>query len=707
MNFLNPLFSLGILAATMPVLLHLIRREHARRVEFPSLMFLHRISRKTIRYQKLRHLLLLLLRVLAFVLVALAFTRPYFKGAQASALALRSARTHVIAIDNSMSMSYRGRWERALAEASKIVRSIAAGDRVAVMEFSDRVAVKTRPTTNKTEALYAIEKGIELTDRATSYGQALRAAEKLAADGATAEAVIYWISDFQKNAMAPADQELHLSPGIELEPVDVGSNEFSNLAISSVRIEDLDSGGSGNLVLRAVVVCYGSEECRNVRVELFADSRKISEKRIDVLRNSSAAVDFTLPGLTAGMHPVVLQLEDPNLTRDNRFYLVLTGRGKISVSSIEGSQAERRRSPRFFLLKALNLDRLSPYRLSLATPNDPIPKQGILIWNDAWGASQTTQRRLRDFVLSGGGLIIVVSGSVRAADFNRSFGLWLPLKIAQAPPEIPSRVRPAQDYLLMTDIRMDHPIFQPFRGPRSGFFLGARFYRHARLVLEPGVESIARFDNGDPALVAVKLGKGRVLVFASSADDTDNDFPLKALYAPFWHQMLRYVEGRQEKRYWFTVGETISLRKEIEEVAASQRTSDAADADAIFVLMDPGKSRLPVGSGVNELELAHAGFYEVRGLNWSVFLAVNPVPAESDLARSDPEETTARFISSERPRLSRQEDLSPDKWERRQQIWSLILAAVLLLFISELILSNSLATSGKTKPDSGLSGSGQ
>ena len=65
------------LAAAVPILLHLIKREHARKIEFPTLMFLRRISKKTIRYQKLRHLLLLLLRILAFLLIVLAFMRPY------------------------------------------------------------------------------------------------------------------------------------------------------------------------------------------------------------------------------------------------------------------------------------------------------------------------------------------------------------------------------------------------------------------------------------------------------------------------------------------------------------------------------------------------------------------------------------------------------------------------------------------------------
>ena len=93
MAFLNPIFLLGALAASVPVLVHLVRRTRAVRMQFPSLMFLHRIEQKSIRQRRLRNLLLLALRCAALLLLALAFARPYFTGAsKASAAAIRRVR---------------------------------------------------------------------------------------------------------------------------------------------------------------------------------------------------------------------------------------------------------------------------------------------------------------------------------------------------------------------------------------------------------------------------------------------------------------------------------------------------------------------------------------------------------------------------------------------------------------------------------------
>ena len=100
MAFLNPFFLLGALAATLPVLVHLVRRTRAVRLQFPSLMFLRRIEQKTIRRRRLRNLLLLALRAAALLLLALAFARPYFSGASAASVSSTQS-SSVILIDAS------------------------------------------------------------------------------------------------------------------------------------------------------------------------------------------------------------------------------------------------------------------------------------------------------------------------------------------------------------------------------------------------------------------------------------------------------------------------------------------------------------------------------------------------------------------------------------------------------------------------------
>src|SRR6185312_4051047 len=95
MGFLAPAFLAGLAAIAVPVIIHLINRERRVVVEFPSLMFLQRIPYKSVRRQKIRHILLLILRCAAIALLVAAFARPFFQR-RAAAVGGAGAREVVI-----------------------------------------------------------------------------------------------------------------------------------------------------------------------------------------------------------------------------------------------------------------------------------------------------------------------------------------------------------------------------------------------------------------------------------------------------------------------------------------------------------------------------------------------------------------------------------------------------------------------------------
>lgn len=102
MGFLAPWFLLLAGAAAVPLLVHLLRRRIGLQVEFPAARYLVRAEREHSRSMRMRNLLLMLLRVAAVVLVAMAAARPTGRvvagaGHAPTALAL--------VLDNSMSTS--------------------------------------------------------------------------------------------------------------------------------------------------------------------------------------------------------------------------------------------------------------------------------------------------------------------------------------------------------------------------------------------------------------------------------------------------------------------------------------------------------------------------------------------------------------------------------------------------------------------------
>lgn len=103
MSFLAPWFLLLGGAALVPLLIHLLRRRIGLQVEFPAARYLARAEREHSRTLRMRNLLLMLLRVLAVLLLAMAASRPSAR--LAGAAGGHAPTALAIVLDNSMSTS--------------------------------------------------------------------------------------------------------------------------------------------------------------------------------------------------------------------------------------------------------------------------------------------------------------------------------------------------------------------------------------------------------------------------------------------------------------------------------------------------------------------------------------------------------------------------------------------------------------------------
>src|SRR5258707_11557433 len=171
MSFLTPLFFLGVAALAAPILVHLVRRTRARRVEFPALVFVRQVPQRTIRRRTLHNLLLLLLRCLAILLIVIAFTRPFFSGGSAARDNAAAGAT-LILIDNSLSMRREHLFADAQQRAETELDDARNNEQVALMSFDKRYTVINRFIADKNRVrsgVASLTAGWEGTD----YEQAL------------------------------------------------------------------------------------------------------------------------------------------------------------------------------------------------------------------------------------------------------------------------------------------------------------------------------------------------------------------------------------------------------------------------------------------------------------------------------------------------------------------------------------------------------
>jgi len=676
MSFLTPLFLIALVGLAVPVVLHLIQRERKQVVQFPSLMFLRRIPYQSVRRRRIRHWFLLMMRLAALALIVLAFARPFFRSADPPAAAGGGAREVVILVDRSYSMGYGDRWTRALAEARGAVEGLTPADRASIVFFGSGTDVALRSTSDKGRLQSALASA-QLSAGATHYGPVLKLAGSILAESTLPRREVVLVTDFQRGGWRGADG-VRLPDGAVLTPKPIGDTDTANVAVTPVAIERSTFSDQERVTVTAGVTNHGAKALDNVDVALEINGRAMQTQRVKVDANASASTTFAPVTLTAAEVRATVRLGNDAMTRDNAFhFMVAAGR---PVRTVLAGRAGARDAG-LYLSRALAVGETPRFDLAVREPEsltpDDLQPGAIALLNDVQVSSGTAERLLRH-VERGGGLLIVAGQR----------GTW-PQERAAAVPALPGEAidRSRGQAGRLVGLEYGHPVFEPFRAPRSGDFSAARFYGYRAMTLQPGANVLARFDDGAPALVERRVGAGRVLIWASSFDLEWNDLAVKPIFLPFVHQVARYLAAYREPEPWLTVGEVLDPSRTI-----------AGHPSDVRTVISPSGQRIPLDpEGGDVVELAEQGFYELRAQantgGPAATVAANVDLSESDLTPMDPKEVVAAV--SGRPGAAaggpESAEMTDAAREAMQRVWWYMLFAAAFFLAAETIVSNRVA----------------
>jgi hypothetical protein len=177
-------------------------------------------------------------------------------------------------------------------------------------------------------------------------------------------------------------------------------------------------------------------------------------------------------------------------------------------------------------------------------------------------------------------------------------------------------------------------------------------------------------------------------VLTSTLDNSYSDLPLKPVYLPLVHQLVKYLGQFESPRSWLTVGQVVDV-------------SALTKARANWLVVTPSGKRV---TSTGPLELSEQGVYEIRpagGGNEAAAapqaLAVNIDPAESDLTPIDPAELVAAVTgkatqaAAVTPGPTETTEADVKDAEKRQALWWYLMLAGLLLLAVETVVSNRLS----------------
>lgn len=704
--FLNLTFLFGALGAAVPLVLHLVRRQRAGIHVFSMVRFLVSSQRAIVRQQRFRRLLLLLLRMAACALLAVVFARPFIRDHNETVFASAQPEAVAILVDTSYSMGYGNRLALAKRRVAEILNDLQTGDQVALLTFAVQARVVRELGSGHSELPVLLDTEVNATFQATDYVEALRAADDQLSGADFDQRTVYLVSDFQQSGWKQGSAGWKLGPGVQLRMIDVGDAQDDNAAVTGVEIPAVTSmelpaapaggdraptgeeralAGSGRTLDVVVRIRnYGRAPFRD-EVTLRVNGIESEKRRVDIPPRSGRLETFRQTFESATNTGEVILGED-GLPVDNRFYFTVNAPSPVRVLCLEERlRPDRPSEAAYYLSQALSLRRNPPVVVDVQSPGtldavDPA-EYDVVVSANLSVLPRAAKNTLTGYVRSGGSLIIGLNPAVSPGIFNSSFGELLPGRIVSL--SYPDS--PRDRYRLLTDVNYQHPVFQPFSGPRHGDFGTARFYRTARLEPDSSASVPARFDDGGSAMAEKPLGNGRTFLVLSTFDLAWTDFPIREVFVPFLYESIDYLatRGSMHERgtgLYRLAGEAVRLPD-----------------DARHVELPTGE-QVPVETSRSGRKLftqtRQPGLYQVQSAGGRQYFAVNLDTRESDFTRMDAEAFASALInpvamspeSRETESLAR---LARDaEVERRQGLWWFLGFTLIALVLGETLLAN-------------------
>ncbi len=469
-RFVSPMMlGFGALIA-IPILIWLFNRYRYKKVEWAAMEFILRALKKNRRRLQLENLLLLLLRILAILLFVFAIARPRAPTNPAQVADEETGRVRrnvVIVLDNSWSMGYRLGAEtvfnRGVLASREILRSLKAGDRVALVEASDGAqAITSRPYSLDERGVVAMVSkldDIRLSNRPGEVSPILRQIPAVlrrfdpgGAEGtATTKSAktVYLITDAQRTAWLD-DQGALLDPSLTstlseigaengvLTIVDVGDDEAQNVGVTDLKIGETVVAEHVPVRFEVRVRNWSDRPVTGLQLEYYVDDipgplRQASPRLTTTVtlepRSTRTFTNFEHAFEGLGAHRVQVRLVSDALDVDNGRSLVVNVREAIKILLVDGQpDPEEWESESDFLAAAFEMpedDLFAGGALYEATvrsdhelPDLALSDYDVVVLANVPTPTAEVAGELERFCLDGGSVIVFLGDNVESEAYN-------------------------------------------------------------------------------------------------------------------------------------------------------------------------------------------------------------------------------------------------------------------------------------------------
>ena len=694
MGFLAPSILLGLLAAGLPWLIHLIGKRRATPVRFAAMQLLLRSERRVSARRRLRQILLLIARTGVAMALPLIFARPFAERPSDLPEESLGAQSAVIILDDSASMRRQvdgsTMFDRARERIRQLLRQLPADADVALLTASEGSEPRVGELSLERGRLLEALESTRSTARAADFNQALRRAGAILATSQRQERRTFVVSDLQAAGWGDNPP----TGGSDVVLLDIAQNDtWANRAVVAVTAQPATDLGTGTVSVEAEIADYSGKASAGLGVTLKIDDDVVSKSFIDLPAGGRQKKTFvhTLP-TGGGSHDVEISIDGDDFPLDDRRLGRLELSQALRVLVINGdARTVSREDEAYFLELALKASDRSTSVMT-ALPDDVAPgalsNYNVVFLANVADPSVSLATALTRFVNAGGGLFLSVGSKVDTTIWNERLAPLLPqpLSLTRTAAALPGQAagetvddRPAAR---LSPLDRRHPMLAAFPARGEGI-ASARFFKF--LLLEPvpdtaGASVILRYETGAPALVEKTVGKGRVMLLSTTLDREWTDLPIRAGFLPMIHEAARRLAGTSERGGASVL--VVGQRREISLPAGERRLEITKPDGTVWAdTKDRGTAKT-----VSFTETDEPGVYRVRGAGADGVLG--PRPAEGFVVNIDPSESDpARLNPDKRPDRKPTATAGKEPPKQRIELWHGLAAILILLVMFESALT--------------------
>lgn len=632
MTFLNPAVLFGLLAASIPILIHLFNLRKLKKIEFSTLAFLKELQKNKIRKIKLKQWILLALRVAIILFLVFAFARPALKGLAIGGTTSAAKTTAVFIIDDTFSMSVIDNQgsllNQAKAAAKNLLKNFQEGDEAALILVSQSAKDETKVS----KSLNDFQKAIDEIEPAYQTGllhHALTKAAKVLSESQNFNKEVYIFSDFQSgrlfNEKEISDFSAALDERVRLYSIDYSGKEVFNLGIDELKTNTQIFEKDKPVSFSTTITNYSSRRVDNLIISLFINNERVSQTSTSIEAQESKHLSVEANITSVGYSEVFAEIEDDEILQDNRRYTTFFVPNNIPVIIFTDDPVDSRfvelaltavENRNTFAITKKNLSELSAYDLKRYEAVITIGSQNL-----------NAADRVRNYVQNGGSLFITPGSKSNLADYQKMLSeIGLPNPTAAV-----GKVDDAANSFLFDKPDLNHPVFQDiFTSKEKTKIESPDIYSYFRINTEGKGRSIITMQDGSSFLGEYRINIGKILLLNSAPILSWGNFPLKSVFVPLINKSTLYLASKDKNENNIFAGNDYNI--DLRSRSISQLKILKPDKTEDFITMNQGDEN----AFLKYDKLAMTGNYKiVSGAKVIDEISVNADPLESEVKYYD------------------------------------------------------------------------